>query len=104
MAARKIDHKTRRLLRLGWITVLLLAAWALFSPWGAIRHYTLTNDLKKLAAANLELKKNNRELQEENSRLTSDPAYIESIARERHGLLKNNEFIYVFPDEKKASH
>ena len=104
MPARKIDRKTRKILRIGWMIVLLLSAWALFSPWGAIRYHKLSNDLEHLEATNLELRESNRELREEVVRLTSDPAYIESVAREQHGLLRTNEFVYVFSNKKKGQH
>jgi cell division protein FtsB len=104
MPARKIDRKTRKLLRAGWLAALLLSAWALFSPWGAIGYYQLSNDLEQLEAANLELWENNRQLKEEVDHLTSDPAYIENVAREQYGLLRSNEFVYVFPSKKKGKH
>ncbi|MCK4837766.1 MAG: septum formation initiator family protein [Desulfobulbaceae bacterium] len=102
MPARKIDLKTRKLLRAGWLVALLLLAMGLFSPWGAIRYYQLSNELAQLETTNLDLRENNRKLGEEVDRLTKDPAYIEKIVREQHGLLKTNEFVYVFPNKKKA--
>ena len=104
MPARKIDHKTRKLLRTGWLVAFLLLAWTLFSPWGAIRYYHLSHNLEQLEAANLELRKNNRELRENVDGLTSDPVYIEKVAREQHNLLRTNEFVYVFPNKKKGKH
>ncbi len=100
MPARKIDHRTRKLLRAGWLIALLLLAWALFSPWGAFRYYQLSNEVAQLEATTLALRENNRKLGEEVDRLTTDPAYIEKIAREQHGLLKPNEFVYIFPNKK----
>jgi cell division protein FtsL len=104
MAVGRIDQKTRRLLRAGWLTALLLAAVTLFSPWGAIRYYQLSNELTQLEAANLELQENNRQLREGIERLSNDPAYIEKIAREQHGLLRRNEFVYVFPKKRTRKH
>ncbi len=103
MPARKIDRKTRKLLRTGWLIALLLVAWTLFSPWGAIRYYRLSSEVAQLEATNLELGENNRKLGEEVDRLTRDPAYIEKIAREQHGLLKTNEFVYIFTNKKKGT-
>lgn len=104
MPARNIDRKTRKLFRTGWLIALLLVAWAIFSPWGAIRYYRLSNNLKQLKTTNLELQEDNRELREEINLLSSDPAYIEKVAREKHNLLKSNEFVYVFPNKKKGKH
>lgn len=104
MPTRKINYKTRNLLRAGGLAALLLLAWTLFSPWGAIRYHQLSNDLKQLEAANLELRENNGQLKEEIARLTKDSAYIEKIVREQHGLLKTNEFVYVFPNKRRGKH
>ncbi|MEN8134646.1 MAG: septum formation initiator family protein [Thermodesulfobacteriota bacterium] len=104
MPARHIDRKTRQLLRAGWLAALLLSAWALFSPWGAIRHSRLSNEVEQLEATNRDLREDNRKLREEVDHLTNDPAYIEKIVREQHGLLKTNEFIYLFQSKKKGKH
>lgn len=98
MSVRKLDRKTRKILKTGWIIALLISAWALFSPWGAIRYYKLTNDLEHLDTRNLELQEINRKLSKEIAQLTDDPAYIENVAREQHGLLRSNEFVYKFTD------
>lgn len=102
MPTRKIDRKTRKQLRIGWLIAMLLLAVAIFSPWGAIRYYRLANEVEQLAATNQTLRASNKKLQEEVDLLTDNPAYIEKIAREQHGLLKTNEFVYVFPNKKKA--
>ncbi|MDF1577851.1 MAG: septum formation initiator family protein [Desulfurivibrionaceae bacterium] len=101
MSTRKRDHKTRKLIKMGWVAVLLISAWVLFSPWGAVRHYRVSKNLRRIEAANAELRDNNRQLREEIDRLLNDPAYIEDIARQQHGLLRNNEFVYQFPNKKK---
>jgi cell division protein FtsB len=92
------------LLKAGWLAALLFLAGAVFSPWGVIRYYQLSSALKQLETANSDLRANNTTLREEIDHLTSDPAYIEDIARKQHGLLRNNELVYVFPSEKKSKH
>ena len=49
-----------------------------------------------LAAENSRLEARNLELSEDIRRLRSDEAYIEEIARQKHGLLKKNETVYAF--------
>lgn len=100
MAARNNEPKFPKGLKAAWLLALLLTAWALFSPWGAIRHYSLSNELSQVKADLLELKAGNLQLKAEVDNLTTNPAHIEKVARERHGLLKTNEFIYLFPDDK----
>lgn len=43
----------------------------------------------------------NQELKTEIERLKNDPVYLEQIARQRFGMLKENEEVFVFPDAKK---
>jgi cell division protein FtsB len=102
MLFRKLDRKIRKLVKLGWLVALLISAWALLSPWGAIRYYRISKDLKQIKAANLELRDNNRQLEEEINRLTNDPASIEKVARRDYGLLRTNEFVYEFSDKKSG--
>ncbi|MEN8142372.1 MAG: septum formation initiator family protein, partial [Thermodesulfobacteriota bacterium] len=71
------------------------------SPWGAIKYYRLENDIGQINSDNRKLREENRELREEIEKLTTDPAYIEKIAREEHGLIRNNEIIYQFPKSGK---
>ena len=40
------------------------------------------------------LQKRNRELEEEQRRLIEDPVYLERVARERMGLLREGERVY----------
>lgn len=99
MLSRATDRKTRKLLKAGWLAALLLTAWLLFSPWGAIRYHRVSKNLRQIAAENMELRDKNRQLKDEINLLSNDPAYIEKIARKEHGLLRNNEFVYDFSDQ-----
>lgn len=45
---------------------------------------------KKIA----ELQKRNNELEEEKQRLIEDPVYLERVARERMGLVREGEKVY----------
>ncbi len=48
-----------------------------------------------------ELKAENSELDTEIKKLTYDDRYIEKIAREELGLIKDGEIVYKFIDDKK---
>ncbi len=98
MLSRAMDRKTRKLIKAGWFAILLLGAWVLFSPWGAIRYHRVSKNLRQIEAENAELRDDSRQLKDEINLLTNDPAYIEKIARKEHGLLKNNELVYDFSD------
>ncbi len=42
----------------------------------------------------ISLKQKNAQLQEENQRLEHDPVYLEKVAREKMGLVKEGEVVY----------
>jgi cell division protein FtsB len=100
MPARTIDLKTMKISKTGWLIAILISTWTIFSPWGAIRYYRLSNDLDQLKAEYMRIQNNNRQLKEEIDNLTTNQAYIEKVAREQYGLLKSNEFLYKFPNTK----
>ena len=95
------ESEKRKLLKLGWLVVIIFVIWTVFSPWGAWKYYRQGKDLEQVREANQQLQQNNQKLQKEIDLLTSNPAYIEKIAREKHGLLRNNEVVYSFPSAKK---
>lgn len=101
MIIQPTESEKKKLLRLGWLVVIILAMWTIFSPWGALKYYHLEKDLEQARASNQQLQHDNQNLQKEIELLTTDPAYIEKIAREKHGLLRNNETVYQFPTSKK---
>ncbi|HQO57677.1 MAG TPA: septum formation initiator family protein [Candidatus Omnitrophota bacterium] len=50
-----------------------------------------------------ELKKQNEDLVEEKRRLEEDPEYLEKVAREKMGLIKEGEVIYkILPANQEA--
>lgn len=51
---------------------------------------------KKIA----ELQRRNEELKEEKRRLIEDPVYLERVARERMGLVREGEKVYKIDSEK----
>ena len=101
MIIQPTESEKKKLLKLGWSIVILLALWTIFSPWGALKYFRLEKELNQVRTSNRQLQQDNQELQKEIDMLASNPAYIEKIAREKHGLLRNNEIIYQFPPSKK---
>ncbi len=98
---KKISIRERRKLRNIIVAALLfLGAWVLFSPWGFIKYYRISSELEEIRETNLELEKNNRKLEEEIQKLTSDPEYIERVAREHFGMVKKNELVFDFSKQK----
>ena len=78
-----------------WLFVFAILTLIFFLP-----SYTQMQDLKHknqdYERLIEELTKKNAKLKEEKRLLTDDPEYFEKVAREKMGLVKENEVIYKF--------
>ncbi|MBP6343713.1 MAG: septum formation initiator family protein [Candidatus Omnitrophica bacterium] len=78
-----------------WLFAFAMLILAFFLP-----SYTQMQDLKArnddYAQQIADLTKKNKDLKEEKRLLINDPDYFEKVARERMGLVKENEVIYKF--------
>jgi len=86
------------------VVVLLVAAlaWIILAPRSGILAYLQKrSELHDLREKTVFLEQSNEKLIEEVGRLRDDPAYLEEIARREHGLLKKNEYIYDFSQQRK---
>ena len=106
MATQKKQSENRQEKRslwfLGLFFVVLLLLWILFAPGRGYLHYRkIQREIDSLTQENKQLEARNAELSEDISRLKSDDAYLEEIARKKHGLLKKNETVYEFEPPKK---
>ena len=87
---------------LGVVVVVLSLLWFLFAPGrGYVQYRKLQREIDSLAEENRRLDTKNTELVEDIKRLKSDEAYIEDVARKKHGLLKKDEMVYEFEPAKK---
>ena len=69
--------------------------WLLFAPSSGLFHYRrLQKQIDSLAEENRDLEQRNAELKKEIYRLQNDDAYLEELARQKYGLLKENETVY----------
>lgn len=86
----------RRLLVLvGLVICAATLGWILLAPeWGLLRYRGLQSEITTLARENRELAERNAELEKEIDRLKNDETYLEEIARQKYGLLKENETVY----------
>jgi cell division protein FtsB len=87
--------------RLLWrLLVFVLAAaifWFLFAPGtGVLRYHRLQKQIETLSQENRSLQEHNAALRKEVERLRSDEAYLEEMARQKYGLLRENETVYEF--------
>lgn len=76
-------------------TIILLFFLPSFTMMQDHRQKNL-EDEKKIA----ELQRRNEELKEEKRRLIEDPVYLERVARERMGLVREGEKVYKIDSEK----
>ena len=87
---------------LGSVVVLFFLLWILFAPGRGFFHYLkLQREISSLTEENARLEARNVELTADIKRLQSDNAYLEQVAREKHGLLKKNEMVFEFEPLKK---
>ena len=79
------------------VIVLLLVLWMLFAPGSGYLYYRgVQRELATIQEKNTELEQRNAALRQEIEKLKTDEAYIEKVAREKHGLLKKDERVYEF--------
>lgn len=74
--------------------------FTVFGDKGLLRIYELKQDKDKIDARLTDSRTENEKLKREIVALKSDRRYLESIARKDFGLVRSNEVIYQFPQEK----
>jgi cell division protein FtsB len=94
----------KRLLRLSLGIVAVALLWVFFAPESGVYH--IRQQKKQLALLNAqreELVLKNRAMEQEIERLQHDKAFLERVAREKHGMLQDNELVFDFSkeDQKK---
>jgi len=75
--------------------------FTVFGDKGLLRIIELKQDKQKMEARLADNNDDNEKLKREIVALKSDRRYLESIARKDFGLVRSNEVIYQFPQEKK---
>ncbi len=85
------------------LVALVMLGYTVFGEHGLIRMVRYKRQTQKLVKQSQNLKAENEQLRQEIERLKSDDAYVERLAREELGMVKNGEFVYQFtgnPDKK----
>jgi len=77
-----------------------LIAWLGFGQHGFIHLYRVGKERQACVQRIKKLAEENQALFDEIRRLRTDPKYVEYVARKELGLIKENEVIYRFNDEK----
>jgi cell division protein FtsB len=92
----------RMFIRIVIFLVTVAFAWILFVPnVGIVSYFQKIARVRTLEEKTVQLEKSNTSLSTEIERLKNDPAYLEDVARREQGLLKKNEYIYDFSQQKK---
>ncbi len=92
----------KRLLRISLGIVIFSLLLIFFSPGIGIYHqHQQKKYLADLKADQERLAQQNKEMERDIERLQNDKEYLEQVAREKHGMLKDNEMVFDFAREKK---
>ncbi len=92
----------KRLLRISLIIVGLSLLWLVFAPGSGMYHlHQQKKYLADLKADRKRLVQQNRQMKRDIERLQNDKEYLEQVAREKYGMLKENELVFDFAKKKE---
>jgi cell division protein FtsB len=92
----------KRLVIIGVCLAFIAFLWIIFAPHMGV--YSLMQQRSKLArlqVENAEIGEKSTLLEKEIEQIKNDPEYFEKVARDKHGLLKDNEMVFDFTPSKK---
>ena len=81
------------------ILIIFASAAAFFGRGGFLHLYHLYQEKKEIEATNAMLRAKRDNLVKELKALKSDKRYLERIARQELGLIREGEVVYQFKDE-----
>jgi cell division protein FtsB len=92
-----LTSAVQRALPIGILTLALVGAPVLiFEPQGLPHMRTLEQELARVEADNMDLRRDIGTLRVEVRQLRDDPAAVERIARGELGLVRKNEIVFQF--------
>jgi len=86
----------------GALGLLLFTGLGVYGWQGVVRLRHMHGQLDTLQRDNAALRQQAEELTQVIERLHHDPAYLEKIAREKQGMVREGEVILKFPSKDKA--
>lgn len=92
-----MSQKQKIIVWISLVSLIILLGFSIFGNQGFITYLHKRSTLKKLEEKNQALTHKNEESAEMLERLTSDPAYIESLSREKYGLVRPDEIVVRTP-------
>lgn len=91
----------RGFVRIVLFLMIVAFLWLIFAPnMGLYSVFRKSSTLHKLQGEVADLEQQNRELEAKIDRIQNDVDYLEKIAREKYKLLKENEMVFDFSQEK----
>ena len=81
--------------------IVFILFFTVFGDKGLLRIYELKQDKARIDSRLTDAKSENEKLKLDIAALKTDRRLLESIARKDFGLVRSNEVIYQFPQEKK---
>ena len=92
----------KRLLRISFGVMILTLLWLVFAPGrGLFYLHQRSKYLAELETESQDLVQQNSDINRDIERLQSDDEYLEQVAREEHGMLKDNEMVFDFSKKEK---
>lgn len=76
------------------VLIVLVLSLITFGNRGILDNYTMKERLKALKQTNREIALNNKQLKAKIMLLRNDPSYIETIARNELGMVKEGDIVY----------
>ncbi len=77
------------------IVIIIAGTFFLFSPYGIIKSLKLANQKNNSYKELLEMKNTNDSLRKKIIEIRTDTLEIERIAREKYGMIKQGEKVYI---------
>ncbi|MCO5251283.1 MAG: septum formation initiator family protein [Candidatus Kapabacteria bacterium] len=93
-------YKKRRWTIIGVSAILSIALIVTISDYGLWNRFTLEYETKSLEREIIALKDSNEMLLDEIEMLKTDTTTIEKVAREKYGMKKRNETVFVIQDNE----
>lgn len=93
--------KIKRKALITGIVIAIAGTFFLFSPYGVIKSVKLAKQRSDSYNELIEMKKTNDSLREQIKEIRTDTLEIERIAREKYGMVKPGEKVYIRKKNKK---
>ncbi|HYS15925.1 MAG TPA: septum formation initiator family protein [Candidatus Binatia bacterium] len=100
MRARRADDRALSPQRLGTVAMVVLAVGlAVFGVKESVRAWQLRHDMQTVERELTTLRTRQEQLTRTVDRLRNDPLYIEKLAREEMGMVREGETVLKFPSQ-----